>query len=475
MATKLTSLVMYKWRFFIGYGLLALFLLLLLIVSGIYSPGGLSNSEINSLVQSSNIDVTQLNSSGIINAPYHLFQDFVLSSLGVNEFSIKLPSLIIGFFTSVGLIILLNKWFKGYIAMLASFIAITTGQLLFLSQNGTPTIMYVFWSVWLLLFATLIAKKAKFVTLYKILFFFFAALSLYTPLSIYVLIALVVTAFLHPHLRFIVLNLSKLRLSIAVSVGLLVIFPLIYQIYSDPGLILTLLGVPNQMPNFVNNLQELFKFYLGFASPSAGEIMTPVFGMGSMALVALGINNIVKTRATAQSYLIIVWCLCLIPVIIISPSLTAITLLPLVLLLAAGLDSLITYWYKLFPRNPYARIAGFIPISLLILSLSFSGLERYYYGYHYDPNTASSFSKDLSLLPKDTTILVVSEKENNFYNAVAKYNNKLIVTNKSEEGVVTYTKEASKNPPTGYQIQSIITSGRLNDPDRFYIFKKLTT
>lgn len=475
MGTNLSSLTLYKWRYPIGYCVIVAILVSLLIIAGMYSPGGISNSEILSLITSSQTNLTNLSTVGVINAPYHILQNTILSILGVSQFTIKLPSLIIGLLSSIGLIILLNRWFKGYVAVLASLIAITTGQLLFLSQSGTPAIMYVFWSVWLLLFATLIAKKSKFLTVYKILFFIFAALSLYTPLSIYILLALVITALLHPHLRFLVLNLSKIRVAIGAIIGLIVIFPLLYKTYLDPNLLLTLVGVPDVFPNLISNAKELFQLYFGFLNPSAGELMTPVFGMGSMALIALGINNIIKTRATAQSYLVIVWSLCLLPVLFINPSLTAITLLPLVLLLAAGIDSLISYWYRLFPRNPYARIAGFIPIALLILSLSFSGLERYFYGYHYNPDTASSFSTDLILLPKDTSVLIVTDDEKDFYSAVAKYNDQLKISNKSDEEILTYTKKASTNPPSGYQIQEIITSSRDKEPDRFYIYKKLST
>ncbi len=44
-----------------------------------------------------------------------------------------------------------------------------------------------------------------------------------------------------------------------------------------------------------------------------------------------------------------------------------------------------------------------------------SGLDRFFYGYRYDPNTAINFSKDLKLLPKTTTQLVVSPDELAFY------------------------------------------------------------
>ncbi|HRQ86905.1 MAG TPA: hypothetical protein PLY16_02230, partial [Candidatus Saccharibacteria bacterium] len=69
------------------------------------------------------------------------------------------------------------------------------------------------------------------------------------------------------------------------------------------------------------------------------------------------------------------------PVLLLNPSFTTVSFLPSVLMLAAGLTSLIGYWYRLFPLNPYARVAGLIPIVVLVGTLIFSGLERYFYGY----------------------------------------------------------------------------------------------
>ena len=476
MAIDVTSFSLYKWRYFIGYGVVIAALIGLLVVAGLYSPGGISKNEEASIIISSNINLNDLSSVGIINAPYYIFQNQLMSVFGMNQFTVKLASLIIGIFSSIGLILLLWKWFKNHIAVLASLIAITTGQLLFLSQSGSPNIMYVFWAAWLLLLATLVAKQARFMNFYKIAFFIFAALSLYTPFSIYIIAALILNAFLHPHLRFITRNLSRWQLVAGAAVGLILLIPLFYKIIISPSIALTLMGIPSSMPDILDNLSQLGQIYFGFANPTSGALMTPVFGMGSIALIFIGLNNIIKTRETTQSYLILALIVCIVPVIIINPSLTAITLLPMVLLLAAGLDSLISYWYRLFPRNPYARVAGLLPIGILILALSFSGLERYFYGYHYNPDTASSFSQDLALIPKDTQYIMVSDSELDLYKAVGRYNkNIVVVTSPSGSETIVVTRQAVGSGVDGYKLDKVITSSRANDSDRYYIYKKIAT
>jgi len=130
-------------------------------------------------------------------------------------------------------------------------------------------------------------------------------------------------------------------------------------------------------------------------------------------------------------------------------------------------------WYRLFPRNPYARIAGLVPLVILVGVLVLSGLERYIYGYQYDPGTVSNFTQDLSLIPPDTKQLVVSEAERPFYNVVAVKNKDYTVVAAPTEDTFVASR-AGKTVYPGYAIDSIVTDRRVTDSDRFYVYKKIT-
>lgn len=472
MTIDFSSLSLYRWRYWIGYGSIAVALVVLLIAVGLYSPGGLSQDELNSLKVTSSFRATNLATLGVVDLPYHILQHISLSLFGVSQFSIKLPSLIIAAFSSVGTVLLLRHWFKRNIAVLASFIAITTGQFLFLAQSGTPAILHLFWSVWLLLLATYIAKRTAHITLWKVLFFIGSALSLYTPLAVYTLVALAITTLLHPHFRYLIKHLQKTSLTIALIIGVIVLTPLLIGCLKSPSLFFDLLGIPTSAPNIFANIAELARLYFGFSSPSTSHLMTPVFGMGSMILVIIGFYRLYKTRATTQSYLLNIWIICLVPIMILNPNNTAVTLAPMILLLATGLDGVIGYWYGLFPRNPYARVLGMIPIAALLIMLTASGLERYVYGYHYDPASASNFTQDIALLKDKKVQLLVSEKEYELYKTVANYEEDLDVVLNPTASEITVTRDAAQKPPVGYVISKIITSSRQSESDRFYIYKK---
>ena len=472
-ARDITHFFIYRWRYVVGYSVIALLLAGLLIFAGLYVPGGVSLEEMRATVRSDALSFTNVSSFGIASLPYYMLQAAIFHTFGISDFTIKLPSLILALFSAIGLILLLRRWFKPNIAVLTSLIAITTGQFLFVAQNGTPSILYIFWPILLLSLGTQVTRAKRGKLFWKLSFAAAAALSLYTPLSVYPLIAITLAVALHPHLRAIVRRLSRLGLVLSGFVGGILIAPLVYLIINTPKLGLSLLGVSATFSPYIGaNVMTLLKQFFLFWEPSTTTLMTPVFGFGSVLIIGLGIYRLILTRDTTRSYLVILWLLCLVPVFIINPTFTSVTFLPSVLLLAAGLTSLITYWYRLFPLNPYARITGLIPIIILVMTLIGSGLDRYVYGYHYAPTTAINFSKDLSLIPKETTHLVVSQTELPFYSAVAHHRTGLTVTAFPTSAQFTATRAAKGNLPVGYNIAQIITTTYSADSDRFYIYKK---
>jgi hypothetical protein len=291
------------------------------------------------------------------------------------------------------------------------------------------------------------------------------------------MVALVAAIVLHPHLRFIIRQLSKPRLVVGFIVSLIILTPLAVAIFNAPSTILTLLGIPTSWPNLGANALLLFHQYFDFLGVSSSTLITPVFGLGSMLLILIGLYSIFRTRDTTQSYLILIWLVCLVPVLLINPKFTSITFLPLVLLLTTGLQALIYYWYRLFPFNPYARVAGLLPLVFLVIALVFSGLDRYVYGYYFSPNTRANFSNDLRLIPKDTTHLVVAQSELAFYQVVDRYDSLLIVTteptNDSQTFVATHNAyEADQGNYPTYKIGQIITNTQSTNGDRLYVYKK---
>ena len=471
----ISKLFIYKWRYWIGYALVGASLIAVLFFAGMFLPGGISSQEIQSVIKSSTLGFTSLTAPDVINLPFHLLQHASITIFGVSVLSIKLPSIILAFLSAIGIVLLLRRWFKPNIGVLASLIAITTGQFLFIAQDGTPGILYLFWSVCLLLLANMISAQKRFKSFYEIAFCVAMALSLYTPLSLYVLFALAIAVLLHPHLRYILRHLPKKQLAIGLILAAIIVTPLIISLIKTPSLWLTLAGLPNHWPNLGANLSSLSLQYFGFSVPSGSTLITPFFELGSMLIIALGLYHVLKTRVTAKNYVITIWMICLIPAIILNPGFTSITFLPLVLLLATGLNTLLAYWYNLFPRNPYARIAGLIPVVILVTVLVFSGASGFVYSYKYNPNVVPNFSKDLKLIPKDTKHIIVSSSELEFYKVISKHNKTFDVELTPTDSYTSFLATNKSNKIfSGYKIDRIITSSLSNQSDRFYLYTKIT-
>lgn len=476
MATRdFSKYFLYRWRYVIGYSLVAILLAGLLLFAGLYLPGALSDAEMSSVVTTSSITLSDPASLAVLHLPYYLAQKAILSIFGVTTFTVKILSLVLALLSAIGFVILLRRWFKPNIAVLAALIAITTGQFLFIAQSGTPSILYIFWPIALLLLGTQVTRTKRFRFGWKLAFAAAAALSLYSPLSVYPLIAIALAVVLHPHLRAAVRRLSRMRLIFVSLLFLLLASPLIFLLTISPQLGLELLGVPTTWPPdlLANALQVLHQYFL-FWEPSVTTVMSPVFGLGSTLIIILGLTRLIRTRETTRSYLVTLWIVCLVPVLLLNPSFTTVTFVPSIMMLAAGLTSVIGYWYRLFPLNPYARVAGLVPIIVLVGVLITSGLMRYAYGYHYSPSVATLFSKDLSLLPSDVKTIVVSDSERPFYQAVAHFNNDFTVAPASTNPQAAHFAATRAAAPTieGAVVTKIITDAQSQDADRIYIYKK---
>lgn len=476
---KLSDFLTYRYRYQIGYGVIVITFIILLAIAGLYIPGGFSQTETKDFVRTAAMDLQDPETLAIPNLPFFAVQRLSMDIFGATTFAFKLPALICAFVTGIGAVLLLRRWFRANIAVLATVIMITTGQFLYIAQSGTASITYVMWSVWLLLIATMITYSTRYKRLWQVLFFIAMPLSLYTPMSIYLVLAIVSAGLLHPHVRHVIKKMSRIQLIALPLLSLLIVAPLGWLISQHPRLGLDLLGAPAVWPpDLLENLKIIFQQYFNFVHPSSGNLMTPVLDLGSMLLIALGLWQLYTIRYTARSYTLTAWIIILIPVLLINPTFTSVTFVPLLLVLASGLSYLLRAWYQLFPLNPYARFVGMVPLTILVAGLVTSGLYRYFDGYRHDPITATSFSHDLSLynrevLGKDITRIVVSPDERPFYNAVARYNTSddIVVLTEAPVNDGDYAATKAAHQHIDATPSRIVTTAVSQDSDRFYIYK----
>lgn len=472
---------MYRSRFAIGYSIVALAGVLILAVALFIAPGGISNAEKNSIITTSAMSFQSLTPSSIVDAPYHLLQWLSIRTLGVTTLSIKLPSMIIAILTGVGIVGLLSAWFRRNVAVLAAAIAITTGQFLFLAQYGTPAIMPIFWASWILFSALMVSRRVRFSTLWKIVLFGCMALSLYTPLSAYTLVALFSAVLFHPHLRYLVRKMTAWKVILALIFSAALLSPLALAISADHTIAKMLLGIPDAMPNLVENLKLLVREYLSFTQPSERSLLTPIYSLGTVLFALLGVLRFFGTKYTARGYILGALLVLMAPLMLFDPKSVEITFVPTILLVALGIDWLFRRWYMLFPVNPYARIAGLIPLSVLLCGILIASVTRYVGTMSYGPAQVREFSHDLSIINTEIhrqkharILLVVPKKDEAFYRVLAEYNKRITVTTvflPDEYSPMLVARDVLDEPATEH-LARILTDDRSSDADRFYLYQK---
>ena len=438
--TFVKEVTLYQYRYLVGYIVIVVLLLGLLMLGLDQAPRGLTKDEMDSAVTSINVNVFNPIVTNVVDAPYHILQKVSIHYLGLSPTAIKLPSIVIGVMTGFGIILMLQKWFRKNVAIITALIIVTSTGFLGIARTGTPLIMTAFWTVMLLWGATHVLHAEKHTFIWKLFCFVSIALLAYSPFGIYPLLVMVIAGVFHPHVRNRLKQGVWWHHTVSVFAILLVIGPLLAAVIHTPSIGMQLLGLDKlnefQWQQFIPNAISTFDNLFNFTNNSSNLIATPMFSIATTILLLLGLLKLFTASYSARSYMLFIWIVLLFVVLTLRPDMLLLVIVPATLILAIGMETLIRLWYDLFPRNPYARIAALIPLSILLISIVDINIERYFYGYHYSPLT-SEFHPELpavrnslssrQLGKTNPVVLSVPASQASFYNILHREYPKLTV------------------------------------------------
>src|SRR6266550_4589961 len=398
-----SELTLYRYRHLIGYTLLVLLTagLLLLFITKI--PPGLNAAEQTSILNSSQIvfDQNFLQTADMIDLPYHLLQRGSLELFGLSALGVRLPSLILGGLSVLFMLLILRRWLQENVAIAWGVLVATSTWFLMIGRSGTPEVMVIFWTSLILLLATLFSQQAKHYRVWKALSILCLGLSFYTPLMAYLFIASLIAAVVQPHLRYLLRYAEKTSLVLGALLLLGVLVPLGWHIWRDPIVVRELLAIPEKIPGpwmFFKDLLGAVSSLINPFKTSIGNAITPLLSIPVAALATVGLVRAFTDYHSVRSYVLILWIAVLIPVIGLNPSHLNVLFVPIMLLGGIGIQALFRYWYDLFPRNPYARIFGLLPIGLLLASVIQFNYQRYFLAVPYAASTIKLYNSDPLLL-----------------------------------------------------------------------------
>lgn len=428
--------ILYKYRFFIGYAFLTAVIALVMAIDLGSLPAGVSQAAMSTAVESSSVG--RLDSLGwVVNAPFHGLQALSMHLFGISRLSLVLPSLIFGLATIILFMNTVRHWFRESIAVGATILAVTISAFIGMMRGATPEIMLPFWTMLLLFAAAKLLMKQRKALGWKILIVFAAAGLLYTPFGVYPLVVLTVAGLLHPHVRSRIRKISLPRRAILALIGLVLVAPLVYVIVREPATLNQLLGLDQMSATLhdpASSGRTLFTMYGNFLhSGFAQLIVVPVFNIVTFCLILLGLFRAVREHHTARSYALLLWVGVAVVVTVLAPYSVESVMIPAMLLLALGVDTLIRSWYQLFPRNPYARIAGILPLTVLFIMLVSTSLAHYFYSQQYIStplyhNSLASVQDSLRLEGGHNVTLVTIEETRAFYTLLQRWHPKLTIT-----------------------------------------------
>ncbi|MBR3172401.1 glycosyltransferase family 39 protein [Candidatus Saccharibacteria bacterium] len=465
-----SKLFLYKYRFLIGYIVLGLIFTVLLFSMPIIAQSGLSEAEMNSATSSYYLGKTGIFNGDLVDMPYRLLQKFSIMIFGLTPFAIKLPSVIIGLLLGFLFILLLNRWFKNNVSLLASCLIILSTPFLFIAGSGTPLIMLVFWPTLLLWLGSKIQGEKRPKPLYSFMFAIAMLGSIFTPYMIYFAVFCVFFVLFQPHLRFVLKNLPKLPL-ILVSIIIIAGFVVLgISIHNHPETIMELLFNKDfQIGDFFNNIATGFAPVFSWHNTVESVFLSPLVSLPILALALIGLFSTTKGFFASRNSIATILLIFTLVITGFNPYAVVFLILPLSILVAHGLKYLLEKWYGLFPENPYARISALLPLAILFGLIIIPGSLQYIYGYRYNPNIANEFSYNLEVIRENlTNENLIASENHNFYKILEDSSELHVVDTESGERLAYLGKP--EKTPRGYTLERIITSPMRENSDIIYVY-----
>lgn len=455
----------------IGYVVLGILFIVLLVGLPLVAQNGLSEAEIESATNSYYLGRNGILNGDLVDLPYRVLQKYSITFFGLSAYTVKLPSIIIGLLLGLLLILLLNRWFKSNVSLLASCLIVLSTPFLFLAGSGTPLIMIVFWPTLLLWLGSKIQGEKRPKPMYSFMFAIAMLFSIFTPYMIYFAVFCALFVLLQPHLRFVLKHLPKLPLVLVILMIVGGFTVLGISIYNHPEAIMELLFARDfQISNFFSNIVAGITPVFSWFTSVEGVFLSPLISLPTFALALIGLCSTTKGFfASRNSIASILLLFCLI-ITGFNPDAVIFFILPFSILIAHGIKYLLEKWYGLFPENPYARISALLPLTVLFSIMIIPGLLQYIYGYRYNPSVADAFDYKLAVIRENLTDEKLLVKEHyNFYQ-ILEESTDIDVVDKVEPNMKLAILGAPEDELDNYELSRIITSPMRDNSDIIYLY-----
>lgn len=334
-----------------------------------------------------------------LNAPYTVLQRLILLTGHHGITSMRLLSTAWAVVAIVLFYIVARQWHSFKVALLATWLFISSSWFLHTARLATPEIL---WLVGILALVVLFSPRRDSDHSWLAFPVMVATLvgTLYVPAMVWLV---VIGIILRRHNITEAWEASQGRFIRPLSIlgGLLFVVPLVRALYLTPSLVKPWLGVsapllsPTAMlKNFLGVPKHLFVIGPVDAVHWLGHL--PILSVFEIVMFLLGAYFYVSHLRAARARFIILLSLASWLIIGVGNVASLSLIVPVVyLFVTTGIAYMLHEWLAVFPRNPIARSIGIVVIAIAVLLTSLYQTRSYFVAWRYSPDTAQVFTRKL--------------------------------------------------------------------------------
>lgn len=332
-------------------------------------------------------------------APHKAFQ-YILGKLANQGFlAMRGVSLAIGLLTVICFYYIVRRWFGFKVAVLTTFLLVTSSWMLFTTRLASPEVMF-FSLIAAVAYGTWLQHNPKRPRLNILLGSALTVWLIYIPGMIWFVI--LGSIWQRKQISNIFKENKTLSLIATISITALVM-PLLYAVFRDQSLFRSYIGfgeisLTTLKDSAIYFILIPFKLFVyGDLDPVRNLGRMPYLDFFASIMVLIGGYNFFVNDKKLDRFKMIAGCIILTSILIAFGKVVGLhILLPFMyILVASGLDMLLTQWFKVFPSNPFAKVLIIVLIVSAFTAVTFYNLSKYFIAWPQAPITKSTFNLKL--------------------------------------------------------------------------------
>lgn len=328
-------------------------------------------------------------------APHKVLQYLMSKLAHQGFFAMRGISIIIGLFTIICFYYVIRKWFGFKIAVITTFLLATSSWMLFISRLATPDVMF-FSIIAAIAYGTWLQFNPRRIRLNILLGSALTVWLLYIPGMIW----FVVLGAIWQRKQIVAIFKENRTISlIAITSISALLLPLAYALLKNQILIGTYFGFKDISNEIIKNgffelLQIPIRLFLyGPLDPIRNLGRMPLLDFFASIMVVLGCYHLYIEDRKLDRFKSVVGISLISAVLIAFGNVVGISiLLPITyILVASGIDMVISNWFRVFPTNPFAKILIITLLSASFIFVTFYNISKYFIAWPQTPITKSIF------------------------------------------------------------------------------------